>query len=291
MTMTKSRVVLVISLVLVSWLIIMGLFKFFKRDTSESVPETPHTENWATYLSTIDDSKTGSILVDLGFKDIAPIAGKTERLIVEVSYSDSRENGLPSDTEFDKLAEIENSIEAELAKVSAVFVGRLYCDRRMDIYFYLEPSANADSAVKQALTRFPSYDFRTRINSDKDWETYFDFLYPSPMQMQSIQNDLIIRNLLEHGDILEKERQVDHWIYFAQPHEREKYLSAIKGKGFRVESMEQVEYKTERPFKLQISRNDKVTPEATDQYIIELWKIANECNGVYDGWETFIVRE
>lgn len=291
MTMSKIRTLIFLSLGLVVFLIIMGLFNFFKRDASESNATTLHTENWATYLSTIDDSKIGSVLVDLGIKDVAPIADKTERLIVEVNYSNARENGLPADSEFDKLAEIENSIETELAKESAVFVGRLYCDARMDMYFYFQPDFYADSAVRKAMSRFPNYEFRTRINGDKDWETYFDFLYPSPIQMQSIQNDLVIRNLMEHGDILEKERQVDHWIYFAQPHDREKFLSAIKGKGFRVESMEKQDNYPQRPFKLHISRNDKVTPEATDLYIIELWKIANECNGVYDGWETFIVRE
>ncbi len=161
----------------------------------------------------------------------------------------------------------------------------------MDMYFYSERGFDADSAVRKAMSRFPNYEFRTRINGDKDWETYFSFLFPSPIQMRSIQNSFVIRNLIENGDVLEKERQVDHWIYFTRPEDREKFLSAINGKGFRVESMEKQQNYSERPYKLHISRNDKVTPDATDQYIIELWGIANECNGVYDGWETFIVRE
>lgn len=289
--MTKRRLVLIISLGLISLLIIMGLLNFFKRGASEAEPTASHTENWATYLSTIDGSKTGSILVDLGFNDIAPIAEKTDRLIVEVNYANARENGLPADSEFDRLAEIENSIEAELVKASAIFVGRLYCDGRLDMYFYLKPGFDADTPVRQAMSRFPNYEFRTRINGDKDWETYLSFLYPAPIQMQSIQNSFVIRNLMEHGDNLEKERQVDHWIYFTRPGDREKFLSAIDGKGFRVESMEKQDNYPERPFKLHISRNDKVTPTATDQYIIELWRIADECSGVYDGWETFIVKE
>jgi regulator of RNase E activity RraB len=45
------------------------------------------------------------------------------------------------------------------------------------------------------------------------------------------------------------------------------------------------------PYKLHISRIDNVDFDSVDEYVLDLWEFANECNGDYDGWETSIEKE
>ena len=41
-------------------------------------------------------------------------------------------------------------------------------------------------------------------------------LYPDVYSYQAIMNRSVIENLLENEDKLEKEREIDHWLYFKQ---------------------------------------------------------------------------
>ena len=102
---------------------------------------------------------------------------------------------------------------------------------------------------------------------------------------------MLIQNLISHGDKLDKERQVDHWIYFPTDGDRQQFAKQILAKGFKIEGEGEVEAIDGKPFQLHFSRQDSVTVEATDDYILELWQLATQSNGTYDGWETFVVRE
>jgi len=65
----------------------MGIFNFLKSSNgNEKGDATPphHEENWATYLTNIDDGSVGSIVVDLGLREVAPLAHLRELLINEV---------------------------------------------------------------------------------------------------------------------------------------------------------------------------------------------------------------
>ena len=71
--------------------------------------------------------------------------------------------------------------------------------------------------------------------------------------------------------------------------QRDCYINYSTKLGFKIESEEKTS-DTLRPFKLQISRNDKVEVALISKLTLELRKEAIKCNGVYDGWETFVVK-
>lgn len=273
----------------------MGIFDFLKRSNGngDSASQTvfDHEENWATYLSQIDDDAVGSIVVDLGLRQLAPVEGLTELLIVEVPMLHARDNGLPLNEEFPVLAEIEKSFESILtAAIKCIFAGHLHCERITSFYFFIGKGVDVEGLLERAIQPFSSYSFKYRLKSDPDWQAYFDFLCPSPIQNQRLGNEGVIQSLLKHGDNLEKERKVEHWIYFASEIDRSNFLDSIANQGFLVEDLSKDE-DYELPYKAQISRDDKVTLEATDEYILNLWQKAQDFNGNYDGWETFIVKD
>jgi uncharacterized protein (TIGR01619 family) len=271
----------------------MGIFDFLKRSSGngDSVPQAgTHEENWAAYLSTIDDDAVGSIVVDLGLREVAPVAGLSELLIIEIPKQHVSDNGLPDGGEFEVLADIEESFQSTLAAtIQCIFAGHLHCEGTTSLYFFIEKGVDLDDLLTRSIQPFKDYSFNHRLKPDPEWDSYFNFMYPSPIQLQRLGNEAVIRNLIKHGDNLEKERKVEHWIYFPSETDRSQFLSTIAEKGFTVEDVS-VDNEHALPYKAQISREDKVTLDATDEYILDLWQRAQDCNGNYDGWETFIVK-
>lgn len=250
-----------------------------------------HEEDWAVYFSTVNENQIGSILVDLGYSDVAPIETKFELITITTFMNDSTGDGLSSAEESETLNKIEDYfIDLIVSKDEAIYVGRLKYDGKILSYFYCENTNDFENTFTKIKNQHPDYRFEFNIKKEKDWRAYFEVLYPSEFEMQVIQNGRVIENLEEHGDKLEKERQVDHWIYFRSASDRENFLDAIKEKHFEIVNKDEISIE-ETPFQLQISRIDKVDYESANEYVMYLWQKSQEFNGDYDGWETFVIRD
>jgi hypothetical protein len=101
----------------------------------------------------------------------------------------------------------------------------------------------------------------------------------------------VIDNLEKNGDTLAKARPVDHWIYFKTEQDKRQFRDRIKNDGFAIISDDHDSSLGDNPYRLHISRVDKVDQDSVDEYVIYLWQLASECNGDYDGWETSIETE
>lgn len=237
--------------------------------------------------------KTNSalLLVDLGFNNIAPIESKSNLITITTFMNSPNEDGLSSTEESSVLNEIEDYfIDLIISKYNAVYPGRLKYDSKILSYLYCETTNDFEKTFTEIKKQYPDYRFEYDIKEEKDWRAYFEVLYPSEFEMQVIQNGLVIENLESHGDKLEKERAVDHWIYFKSETNREIFLGAIKDKNFEIVHKDLIS-SGDSPYSLQLSRIDKVDYESVNEYVMYLWQKAQEFNGDYDGWETFIVKD
>lgn len=250
-----------------------------------------YESDWAPYFCKVNDT-IASIFVDLGLKTIAPDEQKQELLWVFIKMKAVREDGFPEDGEFSTL----NKIEDQLTKViekrqKAVNAGRVTTAGRREFYFFASTTKDFDKNVKFVMTKFSGYEYQIGTKPDPLWTEYFKFLYPEPMQYQSIQNMKVIENLKKAGDNLEKARMVSHWVYFKDSLSREEYINEVQGLGYQPN----IEYKTfksdeEFPFGIMVERIDKVDFNSIDPVIIDLWKRAKSHNGDYDGWETSVEK-
>lgn len=141
------------------------------------------------------------------------------------------------------------------------------------------------------MQNFSDYKYEIGTKVDKEWDGYLNFLFPQPEQYQRIQNRKVVDNLVKNGDKLEKKREVMHWIYFTNENDRENFIQKIASKNFKVEEKNKVKENKEFSYNLRISRIDKVDYENIDDFTIHLWKLANENNGDYDGWETSVEKQ
>lgn len=275
----------------------MGLFdKLFGKKETEIQPQTQcdttsHEEDWDFYFSNVDDI-IGSFYVDLGLAKVAPLVDKPNLVWVSVNMTNPREDGLSSTEEFDTLSAIEDRLQEFInSKHNSIYAGRLTTDGRRDFYFYMGDTTLHDKTISESMVAFPTYSFDFGTKQDNEWEQYFSFMYPDPRQFQSIQNRRVLDNLEENGDPLTKERQVDHWIYFNTENDRETFLSKIKNQNFQIINQDFDKESSDFPYSLQIARVDKVDIESVNDYVLNLWELAEECNGNYDGWETSVEKE
>lgn len=250
-----------------------------------------YEEDWAIYFCTISDGQIGAVFVDIGLAQLAPVESKPFLFTFTTKMNNPAEDGLSSADEADKLNQIEtNLIESLAAKNEVIYTGRIKFGGKMQSYFYCEKINGLENTISNVIADFPEYSFEHKFTEEKDWGAYFEVLYPSPFEMQVIQNGRVIENLEKHGDKLEKERLVDHWIYFDSETNRENFLEAIKDKGFEIIDKDIISF-GDSPFSLQLSRVDKADYQSVNEYVMYLWEKAQEFNGDYDGWETFIVRD
>ncbi len=265
----------------------MGLLDglFGKKGGGPTSPK--YKEDWDFYFTNVDD-KFSSIAVDLGLVNVAPIQGLGNVCYVSIKMLEPRDDGLSSTAESVTLGEIEDTL-AERMKIKhgAIHVGRLTSAGNRDIYFYLGDSTLADKTISDTLISFPKYSYDFGIKEDKDWGGYLDFLYPLPQQYQCILNRRVIENLEKGGDKLTTLRPVDHWIFFKTELDKKQYWEIIKGEGFTIVDDDYDGSLGENPYRLHITRVDKVDQNSVDGYVIRLWKLANELNGDYDGWGDF----
>ncbi len=275
----------------------MGLFdKLFgktntEQQTATSQPKVGHQEEWEFYFSNVND-KLGSLFVDLGLRKVAPMADKPNVVWVSIKMNNPREDGLSSQEESGKLGEIEDAlVDKIISKHNSIYVGRLTSAGDRDLYFYFGDTTLYDKTISEVMVAYPKYQFDFGSKEDNEWGGYFDFLYPLPQQFQSIQNRRVIEQLEKGGDKLTKAREVFHWIYFKLDSDREKYLEKIKNDNFLIVSKDSDKSWGEFAYRLQIKRVDKVDQNSVDEYVIYLWKLANELNAEYDGWETSIEKD
>lgn len=243
---------------------------------------------WDFYLSNIDDVM-GSFFVDLGLIHVAPISGKPYLVWISVTMNNPREDGLSSSNEFESLKQIEDRLNnLIIVNHNAVYAGRLTTDRRRDFYFYVGNTRQHEKTISDAMMAFPTYKFDYGLKEDQKWEEYLNFMYPHPSQYQSILNRRVVESLEKRGDLLTKARPVDHWIFFKTDDDKKRFLSVIRDDGFTIVDEDYDIELGQAPYRLRISRIDKVDHDSVDDYAIHLWRVAEECNGDYDGWETSV---
>jgi hypothetical protein len=247
-------------------------------------------KDWDFYACRVDD-KPASIFVDLALACAAPIAHSPALAYVFLEMNAPRPDGLSSQTEFATLAAIEDALEKELcAERRTVYVGRSTSAGRRDFFFYCGDAGDWKERVDAVMRRFPDYDFDCGARGDREWRTYFEFLYPSPEDHQRMRNRRVCFNLEKHGDALAEEREIDHWADFPSAAARAAFIERAEALGFRLRGSRDPEKPGDR-FGVRLYRRDVPSFDGIDNVTLPLFQLAEELGGDYDGWETLVIRE
>lgn len=246
------------------------------------------SDNWDFYSCRVDD-EPASIYLDLGLADEAPLKERPFMAYVRVHMRQPRPDGLSSQEEFEELLRLEDHLIAALTAADrSTFVGRNTSGGCRDFYFYTADPNGWSTQVGDAMADFAEYRHESGSRLDREWNSYFGFLYPSPADLERIQNRRVCESLQKNGDALAEPREIDHWAYFPDEAARASFLDYIDTQGFDVRDLIQSE-SAEMPFGVQFYRVDVPSLDSIDAVTLPLFEAATERGGDYDGWETPVV--
>jgi hypothetical protein len=248
------------------------------------------SDNWDFYFSQIENHPA-SFFVDLGMHQDVPIADLGIMAWLCVHLLQPRQNGLSGKEEFSRLCEMEDTLTRALAnaKVKILYVGRMTLNGCREFCCYAANGAQAEGCLSSAMAPFPEYEFQIGSRPDPEWSIYRGFLYPSKRACQTIENRHVLESLEAHGDCHDIEREVTHWLLFLSRENRDGFIKAAVDKGYQV--VGQPGDAGERgPFGLMLSRIHAVDFRTIHNVVMELFDLAGECGGDYDGWETSVKK-
>lgn len=249
------------------------------------------SDAWDFYFANVNDV-AASLFVDLGIRDSVPDPKRPWLLWSWVYFRHPRDDGLSSSEEAPILHEIEDALTNAVKDISkAELVGRITTAGRREFYFYGAQPDRFEEAVASALKDFPAYEFDSGTKEDPEWSQYLNVLYPSPEEHQRIKNLHVVEALEKHGDPLKKPRPVSHWAYFKSPGDRNKFIAKAVSAGFKLtDESKSDDPEAEHPYGVTLERIDRVDWDSINEATLELFRLAQEVSGHYDGWETSIEK-
>lgn len=258
---------------------------------SESTEQNaaPDDDHWEIYVTYVDE-KPAVILVDIGVAQAAPIEGLSKLVWVWVQIQSPDEEGFPSEDEDFKLNEIEDVVTDSTVSDGVRYAGRITSDGRREFYFYTDNPERFQESASTAMQSVPEYHFEIDNADDEEWRHYFDVLYPSPEDFQQIHNQHVITRLQQAGDSLTPPRPVDHFANFKSEEDRGSFIIAAGTVGFEAVSRPDRDTSVDFPFSVGLLRVDSVDPDTIDQITFELFELARQYNGEYEGWGSKVVK-
>lgn len=247
-------------------------------------------ENWDVYMAQYEQ-KPGSIVLDMGLKQVAPIKSLPFVVITGVSFRSCDSIGMPTKREFTNLYKIADSVKNLIDRLSTnKLVGSFtYLCQRLDYFYVSDTTGIQQQLLNLYKIKFASYIPYINIREEKDWKSYLSFLYPNDATLEFMQNQKVVTALLKGGDKLTIARPVDHWLYFKSEMDRNCFITYATQKKFKIAGKEKTT-DIKMPYKLHLLRTDKVDVASISKVTVELRKQAKKCNGEYDGWETIVIK-
>lgn len=242
------------------------------------------SDDWDFYALLVD-SEPASIYLDLGLAQDAPIDSQPHHAYLRVNMRRPRPDGLSSNEEFEELSAVEDSLTEAFARSrSTTYAGRNTSGGNRDFYFYTNNAATFAASVRVVMSGHSDYNFEIGERLDPEWSVYFNFLYPSPDDLQRILNRRVVDNLAAHGDDLSEVRPIEHFAYFPNSSAAAKLRNYLREEGFSI---------GEPPIDggtvaVSFKRIDR--PEDIDDVVIPVARRVQELGGEYDGWGREVVN-
>lgn len=169
----------------------------------------------------------------------------------------------------------------------ALYLGSRIVDGWSEFYFCASSAKELDSMVTSMLKN-TGYVYESNIIKDKKWNFYETQMFPTELELAHIQSDKIIFLLEEEGENLETSRDVEHYISFLTPTQKNRFINTCEIDGFSFKDEIDSE---EFEHGVVYVKNHAVTQDAVKVVVDELYKKIKEEQGFYEGWSTTLTSE
>lgn len=250
-------------------------------------------EDWCIYLCNAFACDLPAVVrTNLALTDFQFTANYPKRLELQILYKNADDNGFPTREEGEYVYSIEDAVLEIIEQHGDMLAGVVKCDERVRIVSYAKNELGYYDEISEMMSeKFPDYAYTFAVFEDKDWELYFDALYPDRYEYQSIMNMRLIENIKSDGDSMVP-RVLEHCLLFKTEENGEAFLAKVIEDCFIKLSSENLsnneDIDKEYPYVLVIGREDAF--ENIDEIVWYLMDLAKEFDGEYSGWGCHIVK-
>ncbi len=198
-------------------------------------------------------------------------------------------DGLDDSTEsYEEFLETKESLIIAIEyEDKAKYLGSRIVDGWSEFYFCASSSKELNSMVT-AMLKNTGYVYESNIIKDKKWNFYETQLFPTELELIHIQSSKIIFLLEEEGEDLSIPRDVEHYVSFLTPTQKNRFVNTLDIEGFSFKddiSSEEFEHG------VALVKKHTVTEEDVKKVVEELFLKIKEEQGFYEGWSTTLVNE
>ncbi|AXG71884.1 hypothetical protein KORDIASMS9_04142 [Kordia sp. SMS9] len=250
------------------------------------------TQVWNTYQAK-QEQGVSSTNLRMDLIDSAPINGFDFLFYIKIKYRVTEESDFPIGNKLKKLYRIKDAIYAKMQSVAddSKYVGSFMYDGSRFEYYYVKDAADIENHIDKLFrNKFRGEKYEVFIKSDPAWDLYLNFLYPNDEIKNFMSNRDTVIQLKNAGDDVLAVRKIDHYAGFTSVNEMNLFEEAIKKLAYKISYKKPVK-NDKYSHEIKFSRDNSVTLENTMKFTTELIKLAEEFNGNYDGWETFVVKK
>jgi len=170
---------------------------------------------------------------------------------------------------------------------TAKYVGMRVVDGWSELYFYSDESKELDTTVAKML--MPSnYKYESSVVKDAKWDFHYKNIFPTELELCHIESEKIIFLLNEENDDLSVARDVEHYVSFETPTQKNRFVNTLSLDGFSVkDEIDTDEFENG----VALVKNHAVTSEDVQKVLEALFKEVKKSHGYYEGWSTTLVNE
>ncbi|MBS6046294.1 MAG: TIGR01619 family protein [Haemophilus haemolyticus] len=242
--------------------------------------------NWQNYRSTVNGMPA---VFTANIEDVKKYHGKDLDKIVQftIAYKADDESGLPSEVEYDKLINRVFKILAQLTALPNVFfAGHFICNSQAKMHFYCEH----ENLVLETLQQI---DFVKDINVQKDlsWDTYFDFLLASPLEIKLNATEELLDLLKNKGRDLSDTYLVEHSFHFDEEEKMFPFMDELSLGDYSFTTLQysaqaiQFNEDDEPYFLVKLEQEISLDNGEIFEQVERFEKLAGQFAGEYIGWE------
>lgn len=241
--------------------------------------------NWQNYRSMVNDMPA---VFTANIENIDQFHGKNCNKIVQFAINyEGDESGLPSEGEYDKLINRIFKILAQLTALPNVFfAGHFICNGQAKMHFYCEHS-------EMLLETLSQIDFveEVSVQDDPNWDTYFDFLLASPLEIKINATEELIGLLQSKGRDLADTYLVEHSFHFDEEQKMFSFMDELSLGDYSFATLQysaqpiQFNEDDEPYYLVKLEQELSLDNGEIFEQVERFEKLAQQFMGDYIGWE------
>jgi len=189
---------------------------------------------------------------------------------------------------YEEFLEMKESLIIELDHTEkAKYVGSRIVDGWSELYFYSAESKELEKSVSKILSG-SNYVYESSVIKDAKWDFHHKNLTPSELEQCHIESEKIIFMLEEEDDDINIVRDVEHYLSFELPTQKNRFLNTLSLEGYTFkDDISSEEFENG----IALIKKHDIQSETLKEEVEKLFEAVKKCQGFYEGWSTTLAVE